>query len=148
MAITYLEQGNVHVLRDNGLLIADSFYLVGRDDVSKERYTGMSRQDLATFMTGIDRNLPIILLDHQPHNLQDGVTQGADLQLSGHTHLGQLFPNNLLMKYLYELDWGYLRKENLQIIVSCGIGTWGPPIRIGNHPEIVNITIHFEKSEM
>jgi len=147
VVIEYLAQGNVHVLRDRSALIADSFYLVGRDDLSKERYTGTCRQDLATIMTGIDHTLPIILLDHQPHSFQDGVQQGVDLQLSGHTHLGQLFPNNLLTKQLYELDWGYLRKESMQIIVSCGVGTWGPPIRIGSHPEIVNITLHFTRPE-
>jgi len=147
VAIKYLEQGNIHVLRDSSALIAGSFYLVGRDDLSKERYTGTSRQDLATVMAGINHTLPIILLDHQPHSLQDGVEQGVDLQLSGHTHLGQLFPNSLFTKNMYEVDWGYLRKESMQIIVSCGIGTWGPPIRIGNHPEIVNITIHFGKPE-
>ena len=146
LAIQYLEQGNVHVLRDQWTLIADSFYLVGRDDLSKQRYTGTPRQDLAAVMAGVDHALPIILLDHQPHSLQDGVEQGADLQLSGHTHLGQMFPNSLMTKQLYDLDWGYLRKESLQIIVSCGIGTWGPPIRIGNQPEIVNITIHFTKA--
>jgi len=144
VVIEYLKQGNVQVLRDNWLLIADSFYLVGRDDLSKQRYTGTSRQDLAAVMTGINHALPIILLDHQPHSLQDGVEQGADLQLSGHTHLGQLFPNNLFTKNLYELDWGYLRKEGLQVLVSCGIGTWGPPIRIGSQPEILNITIYFK----
>lgn len=146
VAIQYLEQGHVHVLRDQWTLIADSFYLVGRDDLSKQRYTGTTRQDLATIMTGINHALPILLLDHQPHSLQDGVEQGVDLQLSGHTHLGQLFPNSLITNKIFDLDWGYLRKESMQVIVSCGIGTWGPPIRIGNHPEIVNITIHFTKA--
>lgn len=145
--IQYLEQSNVHVLRDQYSLINNNFYLVGRDDLSKQRYMGTNRQDLADIMTGIDHTLPILLLDHQPHNLQDGVQQGVDLQLSGHTHLGQLFPNSLLTRKIYELDWGYLRKESMQVIVSCGIGTWGPPIRIGNHPEILSITIHFEKPE-
>lgn len=145
LAIEYLEQGHVHILRDQSTLIADAFYLVGRDDLSKKRYTGTERQELATIMANIDRTAPIILLDHQPQNLQEGVEQGVDLQLSGHTHLGQLFPNSLFTKKIYELDWGYLRKESMQAIVSCGFGTWGPPIRIGNHPEIVNITIHFEK---
>lgn len=145
LAIQYLEQGNIHMLRDQWALVANGFYVVGRDDVSKLRYTGINRQDLKTVMEGIDHSLPIILLDHQPFNLQDAVDQGVDLQLSGHTHLGQLFPNSLITKKLYELDWGYLQKDNLQIIVSCGVGTWGPPIRIGNAPEIINVTIHFKK---
>ncbi|AIF49613.1 metallophosphoesterase [Pelosinus sp. UFO1] len=141
--IQYMEQGNVHILRDQWAIVANSFYVVGRDDVSKQRYTGIKRQDLASVMMGIDHSLPILLLDHQPTSLEDAVNQGVDLQLSGHTHLGQLFPNNLITKKLYELDWGYLSKENLQVIVSCGVGTWGPPIRIGNRPEIINLTIHF-----
>ena len=145
--IQYLEASNVHVLRDQWSLIGNNFYLVGRDDLAKERYTGNRRQELGKVMAGIDHTLPILLLDHQPHSLQDGVEQGVDLQMSGHTHLGQLFPNSLLTSKLYELDWGYLRKESMQVLVSCGIGTWGPPIRIGNHPEILNITIHFTRPE-
>ncbi|WP_245754867.1 metallophosphoesterase [Pelosinus propionicus] len=145
LAIQYLEQGNIHILRDQWTLVDNSFYVVGRDDLAKMRYTSSSRQDLKTIMEGIDHSLPIILLDHQPKNLQDAVDQGVDLQLSGHTHLGQLFPNSLITRQLYELDWGYLQKESLQVIVSCGFGTWGPPVRIGNSPEIINVTIHFAK---
>ena len=145
LAIDYLEQSNIKVLRDQWALVANSFYIVGRDDVSRQRYTGINRQELASVMTDIDHSLPIILLDHQPANLQDAINQGVDLQLSGHTHLGQLFPNSLVTKILYELDWGYLSKENFQAIVSCGFGTWGPPIRIGSTPEIINLTIHFTK---
>jgi predicted MPP superfamily phosphohydrolase len=145
LAIEYLKQGNIHILRDQWTLVDNSFYVVGRDDLAKMRYIGASRQDLKTVMEGIDHRLPIILLDHQPKNLQDAVDQGVDLQLSGHTHLGQLFPNSLITKKLYELDWGYLQKESLQVIVSCGFGTWGPPVRIGNSPEIINLTIHFAK---
>lgn len=145
LAVQYLEESNIHVLRDQWALIDKSFYLVGRDDLAKQRYTGIARQELNTVMTGIDRTLPIILLDHHSANLQDAIDQGIDLQLSGHTHLGQLFPNNLLTEKLYELDWGYLQRENLQAIASCGFGTWGPPIRIGSSPEIINLTIHFTK---
>lgn len=145
LAVQYLEDSNIHVLRDQWTLIAKSFYLVGRDDPAKQHYTGIARQELDTVMTGIDRTLPVILLDHHSANLQDAIDQGVDLQLSGHTHLGQLFPNNLLTKKLYELDWGYLQRENLQAIASCGFGTWGPPIRIGSSPEIINLTIHFTK---
>jgi predicted MPP superfamily phosphohydrolase len=46
---------------------------------------------------------------------------------------------------MFEMDWGYLKKDNYQVIVSCGFGTWGPPIRIGNCPEIIDLMIHFEK---
>lgn len=146
--IQSLEKSNIHVLRDQWSLIENSFYLIGRDDVEKQEYTNKSRQELATIMTGINHALPIILLDHQADNLEDGLEQGVDLQLSGHNQFGQLFPNNLITEKIGELDWGYLHKKNLQVLISCGFGTWGPPIRIGSRPEILNITIHFTTAIM
>jgi len=95
-------------------------------------------------MEEIDHRLPIILLDHQPSNLAEPQTNGVDLQFSGHTHYGQFFPNNLVTGKIFEVDWGYLKKGTLQVIVSCGFGTWGPPIRIGSYSEIVDILIKFE----
>ncbi|WP_406541347.1 hypothetical protein [Clostridium ljungdahlii] len=67
-----------------------------------------------------------------------------DLQLSGHTHKGQFFPNNLITRFIYEDDYGYLKKDNFNLIVTSGYGTWGPPIRIGTKGEIVNIKIKFK----
>jgi len=143
LAVTYLQQAGVQVLRDQYILVNNQFYIVGRDDRSALRMTGYDRMPLAEVMQGVDRALPVILLDHQPYNLEQGQQCGADLQLSGHTHHGQFFPNNLLTERIYETDWGYLDKDGYQIIVSCGYGTWGPPIRIGNYPEIVEIAITF-----
>lgn len=145
LAARELGKGGIAVLQDRFVKVADTFYVAGRDDRSRERSGG--RKSLAEVMAGIDRSLPIILLDHQPFDLQQSVMAETDLQLSGHTHLGQLFPNNLITHALFERDWGYLRKSSLQVIVSCGFGTWGPPIRIGNKPEIVDITIHFVPPE-
>ncbi|MEQ8173821.1 MAG: metallophosphoesterase [Syntrophomonadaceae bacterium] len=140
----YFLEGGVSLLRDESVKVADAFYLVGRDDRSSATFNGGARQELPALLTGIDReSLPVILLDHQPFNLHEAQVQGVDLQISGHTHLGQMFPNNLVTRAMYECDWGYLRKENLQVLVSSGYGTWGPPIRIGNRPEILDIYITF-----
>ncbi|MDD2421553.1 MAG: metallophosphoesterase, partial [Heliobacteriaceae bacterium] len=79
----------------------------------------------------------------QPLQLAAAQKEGVDLQFSGHTHRGQLFPNNLITRRMFETDWGLLRKDNLQVIVSAGFGTWGPPVRIGNTPEIVDVMVHF-----
>jgi hypothetical protein len=95
-------------------------------------------------MEGIDRNLPVILLDHQPVNLDEPAQLGIDLQLSGHTHRGQLFPNHLITGRIYENDWGLITRGTLNVVVSSGVGTWGPPIRVGNKPEVVEIVIHFK----
>jgi predicted MPP superfamily phosphohydrolase len=97
-------------------------------------------------MAGIDNDrLPIILLDHEPVDLNIAEETGVDLQFSGHSHLGQFFPNNIITGLIYEDDWGYLKKRNFNIIVSSGFGTWGPPIRIGNRPEILNVKVNFHQ---
>ncbi len=142
-ACYYLSEAGVTVLRDDCLKVAGSFYIVGRDYSSRGRFGGADRKELSAVMAGVDRSFPVILLDHQPDRLEEARLQGVDLQLSGHTHRGQLFPFNLITKRIFETDWGYLRKGDFQIVVSSGFGTWGPPIRIGNRPEIVDITIHF-----
>lgn len=143
-AIKYLGEAGVKVLRDSLQEIAGSFNLIGRDDLSGARFKGAKREDLKTIMQGINPTLPIILMDHQPSNLQEPVEQGVDLQLSGHTHNGQLYPIQYITQRIFEQDWGFLRKGDFKLIVSSGYGTWGPPIRIGNNPEIVDITITFK----
>lgn len=142
-AIRCLEESGIQVLRDSYVKVEDSFYVVGRDERSSERFSGRKRKSIAEVMAGIDSSLPVILLNHQPVELAEARKGGADLQLSGHTHRGQLFPNQLITSRIFEKDWGYLCKEGLQVIVSSGFGTWGPPIRVGNRPEIVDIVIRF-----
>ena len=145
--IAFLNQNGVRVLRDQAVEIGDAFYVVGRDDRSRHRFDGQPRLHLDEVMAGVDSaKLPVILLDHEPTDLHESAAAGIDLQFSGHTHLGQLFPNNYITNLIYEQDWGYLRKEYMQLIVSSGYGTWGPPIRIGNRPEIVLITVHLSAS--
>jgi predicted MPP superfamily phosphohydrolase len=95
-------------------------------------------------MKEVDRSFPILLLDHQPFQLHEAEQQGVDLQISGHTHHGQLWPFNFITKKVYELSWGYKKKGNTHVYVSSGVGTWGPPIRLGNRPEIVNVRLSFE----
>ncbi|WP_291299857.1 metallophosphoesterase [Desulfosporosinus sp. BICA1-9] len=144
-AIKYLNEAGVKVLRDSFQKINESFYLIGRDDRSGSRFSGAKRQDLETLMQGVNRSLPVLLMDHQPSQLAEPVEQGVDLQVSGHTHRGQMFPIQFITSRIFENDWGYLRKGDFQLIVSSGYGTWGPPVRIGNTPEIVDITIRFSE---
>lgn len=92
----------------------------------------------------MDSTLPLILLDHQPLEIDKSRQDQIDLQLSGHTHEGQIFPGNLITKLIYELDYGYMKRGNYNLIVSSGYGTWGPPLRIGTHSEIVCATVNFQ----
>jgi uncharacterized protein len=146
--IGFLNRGGINVLRDQFFEITDGFYIVGRDDASRHSFNGSQRLELADLMGGVEaERLPVILLDHEPFQLEVSEKAGVDLQFSGHTHLGQMYPNNYITDAIFEQDWGYLRKNDLQLIVSCGYGTWGPPIRVGNRPEIVNVLVHFRASE-
>ncbi len=142
-AVSLLELGNLKVLQDSYVKVADSFYIVGKNDPAAKRRSDARHLDIDEIMEGIDRSLPVILLSHQPTDLEAAQKAGVDLQLSGHTHGGQLFPANLLTGLLFEEDWGYLRKDSLQLIVTCGLGNWGPDMRIGSKSEIVEILINF-----
>lgn len=141
---THLAESGVVVLRDEAVLVEDSFYIIGREDSIYQRFTGKPRKSIEELMTGVDPSLPLILMDHQPYNLGEHKNAGIDLQVSGHTHRGQLFPFHLITGRIFEIDWGHLQDGNYNIIVSSGYGTWGPPIRVGNRSEIVLINIQFQ----
>jgi predicted MPP superfamily phosphohydrolase len=138
-----LREAGITVLRDSRVKVGESLYIVGREDESWESATGKRRLELAEIMRGINRELPVILLDHRPIDLEEARDAGVDLQLSGHTHKGQFFPVNLFTRRIFETDYGYLKTGTLQLIVSSGAGTWGPPIRIGSSCEVVDITLRF-----
>jgi predicted MPP superfamily phosphohydrolase len=133
-----MKASNVNMLLDEVVLVEDSFYLVGRRD-----RTERNRKSLEELMNGLDNTLPIILMDHQPYHLDQAASNGIDVMVSGHTHRGQMAPNHLVTKRMYEIDWGYLQKNKLHVIVSSGFGFWGPPLRIGSRSEVIQIDIHF-----
>ncbi len=139
----YMEEMNLNVLRDSSVLINESFFVVGRDDRSKISFTGKQRKSLKEIIANVNKDYPIILLDHTPSKLMEAVNENIDLQFSGHTHNGQMFPVNFITKWIYEVSWGYLKKEQTQFYVTCGVGTWGPSVRLGSDSEIVNMKIRF-----
>ena len=132
-------------MRDTSLLIDQRFYLVGRDDRDKSRFTGKKRKELGELMQHVDLSRPVILMDHQPFNLEKARELGVDLQVSGHTHHGQLWPFNYITNAIYELSYGYKQIGQTHFYVSTGFGTWGPPVRLGNRPEIVQIKLIFDQ---
>lgn len=137
----------VDVLRNRRQTIGDAggaFELVGVDDWSgsntSTRGSGRS-YDLDAALQGRNPDLPVILLAHQPANFPEAVGTGVDLQLSGHTHGGQMFPFNLVVAMAWPYSVGYYRHGQGQLYVSRGTGFWGPPLRIGSPPEIVKVTL-------
>jgi uncharacterized protein len=139
----YTEAG-ITVLRDEAVLIEDSFYIAGRDDTSIERFTGSARKPIGEILESVNQGRPIILLDHQPIELEDAEKSGVDLMISGHTHRGQIAPIFLITNRIFEIDYGHLKRGDFNIIVTSGYGTWGPPVRTGSRSEIVEITINFK----
>lgn len=146
-AISNLTKAGITVLRDQIILVDNSFYIVGRDDRSKKRFDGHDRLPLQNIIGGADKTRPLILLDHQPFNLNEARQAEIDLQFSGHTHVGQMFPNNLITEAIYEIDHGLLKNGAYHIIVSSGFGTWGPPLRTSAKPEIVQIKLIFNPGQ-
>lgn len=142
--IEYLEKFGIRVLRDEAILVDGSFYVVGRSDPSAAG-RGKIRPALAAILEKyrVDMERPVILIDHQPIRLEEAARAGIDLQISGHTHAGQLFPLDLINRRMYEKNWGYLRKGNTHYYVTSGAGTWGPPVRTGSRSEIVSIRLRF-----
>jgi predicted MPP superfamily phosphohydrolase len=131
----FLNSG-ITLLQDSVVKVDDSFYLAGRND-------GRSRnlKSVEELLRNTPRNLPLVLLDHRPDELSAASNCGVDLQLSGHTHDGQLFPINLLYPMRYELTWGYLRKLRTHFIVTSGVQAWGPPVRTAGDSEVVAIDL-------
>lgn len=142
-AVRYLEAHGIRVLRDEAVALPGGIWLAGREDRMKGRFTGAERKPLAEVLRAVDRARPVILMDHQPFRLDDATRHGVDLQVSGHTHHGQLWPLSLITRSIYPISYGYGRIGGTQVYVSCGFGTWGPPVRVGNRPEIVLIEIAF-----
>jgi uncharacterized protein len=143
-AVKYLETHGIKMLRDTAIKIQESFYLAGRNDRDSKRFSNKERKSLDKVLEGVDFSLPVLMMDHQPFNLQQVADAGVDFQLSGHTHHGQLWPFNYITAAIYEVSWGYKKKDNSHYYVSSGYGGWGPPVRTGNRPEILDIYITFD----
>ncbi len=137
-SIRFLEDAGVTLLRDSAALIDNRLYVLGRDDRSS-RYRKSTEEALA----GLDRTKPVIMLDHQPYNLEEVEKNNVDVQISGHTHRGQLWPISWITDAIYEKSHGYLQKGNSHIYVSSGLGIWGGKFRIGTQSEyvVINLTL-------
>lgn len=132
----FLKRTPITLLRDTVVTLPCGLQIVGRDDRSNLR-----RLPLADIMTKTDANKPIVMLDHQPYEVAKKDGFGVDVQLSGHTHHGQVFPLNLLVDSMYEQSHGYRRWSHSHVYVSSGLALWGPPFRIGTHSDLLLLTL-------
>lgn len=140
---SFLEQSNIHLLQDEYEIIDEQFVLLGRIDSSPiGGYQNLSRKSLDEVLINIDSTLPVIVMDHNPSHVLE-YDNRVDLILMGHTHKGQIFPGNIITKFITPVDYGYFRKDSMspQVIVTSGVGTWGMPMRFGTNNEIVMIHV-------
>lgn len=131
------KQAGITVLEDETILVGEQFYLVGRLDAIEGE-----RKNLEELLHSVDETKPIIVLDHRPEKLAQVKDSVVDLQLSGHTHAGQLIPGNVLVPLVNDMTYGYEKFQNVNVIVSSGMGTWGLPIRTAGQSEIVKVVLN------
>ena len=140
----FLERAGIHLLQDEAVLIDDSFYLYGRPDAQRPGRGINMRKTAAELMGELDTEKPVIVIDHEPKELQELADAGVDIDLCGHTHDGQMFPANLITALMWENSYGYLKKDHMHTIVTSGVGLFGPNMRVGTIAEICPITVHFQ----
>ncbi|MDR0558630.1 MAG: metallophosphoesterase [Prevotellaceae bacterium] len=132
------KDAGIILLRDSIAQPVNNLYIIGRDDFSNK-----NRKPLSEIMKNItDNNKFTVLLDHQPVNLDETQQAGIDMQFSGHTHDGQVFPINLFVQKIYEKSYGYYRKNNTHYYITSGLGLWGAPLRIGTRSELIILNVN------
>ena len=135
----FIAETPIVLLRDSVVRLPNGLQLVGRDD---RRNT--HRKSLSELTASLDHTRPIVLVDHQPYDLAESAQAGVDLQFSGHTHRGQIWPMSLLVDRLFEWSYGSKEIGDCLIYVSSGLSLWGPPFRIGTDSEIVVFNLTFQ----
>ncbi len=140
-SVDFIERAGFRLLRNEGVTIDDIINIAGVDDPAGIRYDPSSGPSEARLLASLPRDRFTILLKHRPI-LEEDSTGLFDLQLSGHTHKGQLFPFGLITRLYYPVDAGSMRiMDGSYLYVSRGAGTWGPPMRFLSPPEVTVIDI-------
>ena len=133
-----MKEAHIHVLEDEVFCEEDLFCVIGRLDV-KER-----RKSLDVLLDRMSESLPVILLDHRPYK-EEAIQSGkVDLQLSAHTHNGQIFPFHPFDHLFFYHAYGMYQKDHYKLFVTSGAGVWGIPVRVGSNREMVVLNLHFQ----
>lgn len=135
LLVEEMRGAGVRVLLDETICVENAFYVTGREDA-----TNGKRLSLESLKPELNE-LPWLVMDHTPFDLNTPAQLGVDVHVSGHTHRGQMWPNHLFTRRLFELDYGYKLKGLLHAFVSSGFGFWGPPLRLGSRSELWSIKI-------
>ena len=136
---SFFRRSGMTLLCDTVIKVDSSFYLAGRyDQRNRKRIT------TTALLSGTTHDLPILMMDHRPTELQEASRNPIDVQFSGHTHNGQLFPFNFIIHNMYELSWGYRKIRDTHFFVTSGLRLWGPPVKTAGKSEIMLVDITFK----
>jgi len=135
----FFDGAGFKVLRDTVIQVDNGFYLLGRRDRADKQ-----RKPLPELLENISDSLPVIAMDHQPYEFEKVYKNNIDVQFSGHTHHGQMFPFQLITKSMYELSWGYKKINGTHFFVTSGAQGWGPPVKTSSPSEIMEIDVYFQ----
>jgi predicted MPP superfamily phosphohydrolase len=138
--LNFFNHSGIKMLQDSFIQIDKSFYLVGRND---SRST--TRKTIEELFNGMQNDLPIIMLDHRPSDFGNVSSTNVDVQVSGHTHNGQLFPINYITSAIYDLSWGHKKIKNTHFFVTSGVQSWGPAVKTAGTSEIMVVDIDFKE---
>lgn len=140
----FLENAGITLLQDETVLIDNKFYLAGRADYERPGRGITTRQTPEELTADLDLTKPVIVIDHEPREMDELAAAGVDLDLCGHTHDGQMFPGNLTIKLLWDNPYGYKTYGNMHQIVTSGVGVFGPYMRVGTKSEIVQVQVNLK----
>ena len=121
----------IHLLMDEAVEVDGKFTIIGRNDDLVP-----NRPSAKTLLRGVNTRLPVFLMDHRPTDLWEHSRLPIDIQVSGHTHKGQIFPANLLTYMMYPLNYGFKQVNGVNFFVTSGYGFWGVPMRLASQSEV------------
>jgi predicted MPP superfamily phosphohydrolase len=139
--IIFFEHAGIMLLQDTVVKVEESFYLAGRRDRHVQ-----SRASVDALVKQASDSLPVLMMDHQPYELEKTARNKVDVQFSGHTHHGQLWPLNYITESIYRISWGHEKIGNTHFFVTCGAQGWGPPVKTSSFSEIMVVRINFKNA--
>ena len=139
----FIQQAGIRMLCEETARLGCGVQLAGRADRGMARRAHLRRAAPAQMLAGLDKAAPIFVLDHQPREDRALADAGADLVLCGHTHDGQLWPANWLMRLLWHNPGGVRRRGGAWLATTSGAGVWGPPMRVGTRSEVLVLDVTF-----
>lgn len=138
---TLCEKLNFKLLNNENILIDDKFYVSGITDFQTSKAFNYKSANVTEALSNIDFNKPVIFLSHQPNSFFESQKYPITIQLSGHTHAGQIPPFDIIEYFLYKYFCGLYKDNNSYIYVTTGTRWWGPPMRLFSKSEIAKITL-------